>query len=78
MEQYVIKGGVPLSGEVEIGDVYYLIVDIYHTKQEPIPKITNIEYLVNRVGTRQGGVLYETTEWICPRKAISARIRMRM
>ena len=61
-----------LTGEVEIGDVYYLIVDIYHTKQEPIPKITNIEYLVNRVGTRQGGVLYETTEWICPRKAISA------
>ncbi|RGY16663.1 hypothetical protein DXA50_10890 [Butyricimonas virosa] len=47
-------------------------MDIYHTKQEPIPKITNIEYLVNRVGTRQGGVLYETTEWICPRKAISA------
>lgn len=59
-------------GEVEIGDVYHLIVDIYHTKQGPIPKITNIEYFINRVGTNQGGVLEETTEWICTRKAISA------
>ena len=43
-----------LSGEVEIGDTYYLILDIYHTKNQPIPRITNIEYLINRVGTKQG------------------------
>ena len=61
-----------LSGEVEIGDTYYLILDIYHTKNQPIPRITNIEYLINRVGTKQGGSIGETTEWTYARKAISA------
>ncbi len=61
-----------LAGEVEIGDIYYLILDIYHTKQKPIPKITNIDYYINREGTKQGGSLGETTDWICARKAISA------
>lgn len=61
-----------LSGEVEIGDEYRLMVDIYHTKQKPIPRITNIEYYINRVTTGQGGCLGETTEWTYVRKAISA------
>lgn len=62
-----------LSGQVEIGDVYYLMLDIYNTNpQGRIPNIENIEYFVRRSTTGQGGSLGETIDMVYTRKAISA------
>lgn len=62
-----------LSGQVEIGDIYYLTLNIYNTNPRAhIPNVINVEYFVRRLTTGQGGSLGETSEMIYTRKAISA------
>lgn len=69
-----------LSGKVEIGDEYNLLLSVYNTNPSaPIPVIKKVEYFVRRKGTALGGSLEEKStgtgdDLFYTRKAISAGV----